>query len=117
MSSTTGDASSGAAWIPQARRDVLYRELVDGGLVYDSSSKQVHHLNETAALVWEACQRGSRVSDIVRELCDSYAVAEQTAWEDVKSTLQRFETGGLLANPCSPDPAEPAGSAEASARS
>lgn len=35
---------------PQARSDVLYRELADGGLIYDSTSKQVHHLNETAAL-------------------------------------------------------------------
>lgn len=37
---------------PQARSDVLYRELADGGLIYGSTSKQVHHLNETAALAW-----------------------------------------------------------------
>ena len=81
---------------PRARTDVLYRELADGGLIYDSATKQVHHLNETAALVWRGCQRGAAAPAIVNELRQSYSVDEQKARTDVDSTLQRLDAGGLL---------------------
>ena len=81
---------------PRARTDVLYRELADGGLIYDNAIKQVHHLNETAALVWRGCQRGAAATDIVNELLQSYSVDEQKARTDVDSTLQRLDAGGLL---------------------
>jgi len=84
---------------PQARSDVLYRELADGGLIYDSTSKQVHHLNETAALEWRGCQRGAEIGTMVEELMGSYSVDEQTVRADVRQTLQRLSDGGLLVTP------------------
>ncbi len=59
---TVSSESGNECW--RARADVLYRKLVDGGLVYDSISTRIHHLNDTAAFVWEACQGESRISDI-----------------------------------------------------
>jgi len=79
-----------------ARSDVLYRELADGGMIYDSSSKQVHHLNETAALVWRACQRGALITEVVDELCARYSVDEQTATKDAHAAVQYLSAGGLL---------------------
>ena len=84
---------------PRARSNVLYRELVDGGLIYDSTSKQVHHLNETAALVWRGCQWGAEIGAMVEELMGSYSVDEQTVRADVGETLQRLNAGGLLVPP------------------
>jgi len=84
---------------PRARSDVLYRELADGGLIYDSTSRQVHHLNETAALVWRGCQRGAEIGAMVEELMGSYSVDEQTVRADVGVTLQRLSAGGLLVTP------------------
>ena len=37
----------------RTRPGLLYRALVDGGMIYDGDSGHVHHLNATAVLVWE----------------------------------------------------------------
>lgn len=79
-----------------ARSDVLYRKLVDGGLVYDSSSGRIHHLNETAAFIWEACQEGSAAPAIARRLCERYEVDETIADREVAQTLERFSRCELL---------------------
>ena len=91
-----GGHSDGAGDSLWARTDVLYRELADGGMIYDSSSKQVHHLNETAALVWRACQRGAPIAEVIDELCARYSVDEQTATKDAHTAVQYLSAGGLL---------------------
>jgi len=80
----------------QARADLPYRKLVDGGMVYDGEQKQVHHLNTTAAFVWEACQRGCRTGEIVQGLCRSFAVDSARARADVAEILGRLSAAGLL---------------------
>ena len=80
----------------RARADVLYRKLVDGGLVYDSISTRIHHLNDTAAFVWEACQGGSRISDIVTQMCGHYESEAVGIEQDVASILKEFDRVDLL---------------------
>ena len=97
--STRLSGSDAAGEFPRARSDVLYRELADGGLIYDSVSKQVHHLNETAARVWQACQRGDEIQEMVEELVQNYSVDRHEARTDVEATLQCLKAGGLLVAP------------------
>lgn len=99
MSTSAHDSVDAAEESPQARSDVLYRELADGGLIYDSTSKHVHHLNETAALVWRACQRGAHPGEMVEELIGKYVVDKQQALTDVHAAVQRLRDGGLLLAP------------------
>lgn len=79
------------------RAELLYRKLVDGGMLYDSASGQVHHFNATAALVWEACQEGRRTSEMVAELRRRYEVEPTQADADVRQILREFARAGLLA--------------------
>lgn len=81
----------------QVRADLLYRQLADGGMLYDSASGQVHHLNATAALVWEACQAGKKTAETVAELCRCYEVEIAQAGADVREILQAFVRAELLA--------------------
>lgn len=81
----------------RAREDVLYRKLVDGGMVYDSVSTQVHHLNASASLVWESCQEGGGSLDkIAREMCARFEVGETDAEADVAAILAQFAQAALL---------------------
>ena len=79
-----------------AREDVLYRKLVDGGLVYDSLSTQVHHLNASAAAVWEACQRGSDLEAIAAEVRTRFEAEEEDVEEQVSAILKQFADVQLL---------------------
>ena len=82
------------AW--QARDDLFYRKLVDGGMLYDGQHRRVHHLNATAAFVWEACQKGQGTGEMVRDLCRSYEVDDGSARADVVAILERFVDAELL---------------------
>ena len=82
------------AW--QTRDDLFYRKLVDGGMLYDGQYRRVHHLNATAAFVWEACQKGQDTGEMVRDLCRSYDVEDESARADVAAILERFVDSELL---------------------
>ena len=78
------------------RTDLLYRPLVDGGLLYDARSGQIHHLNETAALIWEACAEGTEAPQIALGLCARYEVGPDVAGEQVQRTLDELTRAGLV---------------------
>lgn len=89
----TGNESSSA---PRCA-DVLYRKLVDGGLIYDGRSGRIHHLNETAAAIWEGCREGVPAHALVERLCERYEVEADVAAGQVRETLERFAESALLA--------------------
>ena len=40
---------------PSIRPDLQYRELEDGGVVYDTTAERIHTLNLAAAYIWNCC--------------------------------------------------------------
>jgi hypothetical protein len=54
--------------IPAARIDNLVSNDVSGDvIVYDLVSHQLHHLNETSAIVWRLCNGQRTLADVSRE--------------------------------------------------
>jgi PqqD family protein of HPr-rel-A system len=90
------DASKGEE-IWSAGSGLAYRKLADGGMIYDREKRQVHHLNCTAAHVWEHCQKGGRVDEIAQELCLRYDVDFQIARADVEEVLAELAAARLIA--------------------
>ena len=90
MEETGGDA----LW--RARGELAYRKLVDGGMIYDRKHRQVHHLNRTAACVWESCRRGCSTDEIVGELCRLFSVEADEARRDVEEILEQFVEADLI---------------------
>lgn len=78
------------------RPGLLYRSLVDGGMIYDGEQGQVHHLNASAAQVWELCQAGTTSAALIDALCSRYEVAGEEAQADVRRVLQFFVDARLL---------------------
>ncbi|MEW6749518.1 MAG: PqqD family protein [Candidatus Latescibacterota bacterium] len=76
---------------------LVYRRLVDGAMIYDPRDQTVHHLNETAACVWEACQRGASREEAAAFLCRDYEVDPERAAGDVDAIVARFAAARLLA--------------------
>jgi hypothetical protein len=73
-----------------------YRKLADGGILYDGKSRQVHHLNATAAFVWEECQKGKVFSAIVESMCSMFEVKTKLARDDLKTILRDFAEADLF---------------------
>jgi hypothetical protein len=54
---------------PHARREqLLIQEMDEGLVVYDLRRHRAHHLNRTAALVWQSCDGHKAVSELTRQL-------------------------------------------------
>lgn len=55
--------------IPTARKEgLVIQELSDEVLVYDLNSNKAHCLNQTAALIWKACDGNTSIGKIVSDL-------------------------------------------------
>ncbi|MBI2504935.1 MAG: HPr-rel-A system PqqD family peptide chaperone [Candidatus Latescibacteria bacterium] len=80
----------------QIRPGLLYRSLVDGGMIYDGESGQVHHLNASAAQVWELCRAGATSAVLAAALCSQYEVESAQAQADVRRIIQVFADARLL---------------------
>jgi hypothetical protein len=75
------------AFVP-VRKDLLMRELKDEVILYDTTMKRAHCLNDTAAAVWRLCD-GRRN---VREIAHVLEKDEELVW----MALQDLEDSGVL---------------------
>ena len=81
---------------PNIRRDLQYRELEDGGVIYDTSAEMIHTLNVTAAYIWNCCDGLHNVSEIASELNQLKDVPPEQAANDVSDALTYFQREALL---------------------
>jgi len=81
---------------PSIRADLQYRELEDGGVVYDTEAERIHTLNLAAAYVWNCCDGTHRLADIAGELQQQGNVPHHQALRDVTDVVAYFHREGLL---------------------
>lgn len=76
---------------------VVFTEFDGGeGVLVDLQTKRYYQLNETAALVWRALEKGKGREEIVGEFTALYDVTEEHARRSVETILRRFESYKLL---------------------
>ena len=81
---------------PRVRSDLEYRELADGGVIYDTASERIHTLNLTAAFIWNCCDGSHDLRAITLELSQQANLSPEQALQDVQTALQYFEHERLL---------------------
>ncbi len=70
--------------IRPAKCDGIRAHRSDGeAVLYDEQSKTTYHLNETAFLLWDACDGTRTLGDLASMLSDRYEVAEAIGQDDV----------------------------------
>ena len=76
---------------------VVFTDFEGGeGVLVDLNSKRYYTLNETAALIWRALERGLSAEEIVRQLTDAYDVTAEHAAASLEQTLSTLRTRQLL---------------------
>jgi hypothetical protein len=85
---------------PEGRRDLIYQEVSDGGVLFDARGEKVYVLNATAAFVWN-CLDGRRAApEIAQELASALGASAPDAArlrKDVDRALDDFRRQKLLA--------------------
>jgi PqqD family protein of HPr-rel-A system len=81
---------------PQAREDVLFRQVDDEWVVFDPAANELHVLNLSAALIWSHCTGEHSRDEIAEALQEAYGIDLEQAAADVGAALDRFLEAGLL---------------------
>lgn len=68
----------------------------DEGILSDERQGQVHVLNRSATQVWDLCQQGLVVSEVVARFAATHDRAPEQVAGDVRAVLSDFLARGLL---------------------
>jgi len=83
---------------PTVRPDLPFRELSDGGVVYDYRTDTLHSLNTTAAYIWALCDGHHTIADIVASIRENFNQFETDPDNEVYQIVEKFRTLNLLSN-------------------
>lgn len=75
---------------------VAYHTLDGEAIVVEPVRRQMSHLNEVAAFVWEQLRKPRTQDDLERTVLEAYEIDRQTAGTDLRDLLKEFEEKGLI---------------------
>lgn len=85
-----------AEYRPAKVADVLELDMGDGLILFNHDSSLVHHLNPSAALVWQLCDGDASVGQLAREIAQEYGLGGDEVFEQVASVIAEFDALDLV---------------------
>jgi PqqD family protein of HPr-rel-A system len=102
--STSGPMAVPTGYRPSKVAEVLELDMGDGLILYNHDSSLVHHLNPSAALIWQLCDGEATVSDLAREVADEYSLDGSQVEVQVASVIAEFDALDLVEDVEPPSP-------------
>ena len=81
---------------PCSKNHLLFKELNDGGVVYDPTTETIHSLNPSGAFIWILCDGNHSVREIVDSVKDHFLEFTANPEMEINQTLQQFFTLDLI---------------------
>ncbi|MGH2808971.1 MAG: HPr-rel-A system PqqD family peptide chaperone [Actinomycetota bacterium] len=81
---------------PKVRDDLTVVELDGEGVIYDEASGELHHLNETATLVFSLLDGTGTVKEIAVDLSGAFGQDAKTIEDQLRPLIRGFKQAGLL---------------------
>jgi len=78
--------------------DLEIHEVPDGYIVYQKQRDRVHHLNTTAAIIFELCDGTHQLEDVIERVAKLYEL-DSSAHGDIRATLDSLVQEGLILSP------------------
>ena len=69
---------------------VLFTQLGDEGVVFDTEKNEYISLNETFFKILKGIEQGNELEIIVNNLCQEYAITEEDCTIEVNEALQKL---------------------------
>lgn len=85
-----------AEYRPAKVADVLELDMGDGLILFNHDSSLVHHLNPSAALIWQLCNGEASVAQLANEIAEEYGLRTDQVFEQVASVIAEFEALDLV---------------------
>ena len=81
---------------PSKVAEVLELDMGDGLILYNHDSSLVHHLNPSAALVWQLCDGQATVGDLAKEIAEEYGLPGAEVEAQVAEVIAEFDALDLV---------------------
>jgi hypothetical protein len=85
-----------ADYAPVKRVDVLELDMGDGLVLYDPESRLVHHLNESASLLWQLAEGDASVGQLALEVSEELHLDTSEVHEQLTAVVAEMDALGLL---------------------
>jgi PqqD family protein of HPr-rel-A system len=86
----------GIGYLPRKRGDVLALDMGDGVILYNHDSSLVHHLNQSASIVWHLCDGDADGSQLAGEIAEEYGLDRDAVAAHVEDLIQELDALGLI---------------------
>lgn len=78
-------------------KELSWRKLGDQTVILDTTTnKQVHHLNETASVVWEGLTNKLSINEIADNMQKQFYDCSDNILEDIEQIITSFKSKNLL---------------------
>lgn len=81
---------------PKARPDLLFKELLDGGIIYEPQTETIHSLNASSSFIWALCDGEHTLADIAHLISNTFKQFETSPEEAVLVAVEKFQQLNLL---------------------
>ncbi len=81
---------------PKRRTDVTREDVDDETVIYDPKSRNVHHMNPIAGVIWELCDGNRTTREIAEEIVAVLEADPSQVEGDVNKTIQDLQEKALL---------------------
>jgi PqqD family protein of HPr-rel-A system len=81
---------------PKVRGDLTVVELDGEGVIYDEATGDLHHLNETANLLFSLLDGSGTIKDLAGELSVAFGQPVKDIEEQLRPLIRGFKQAGLL---------------------
>ena len=85
-----------AEYRPAKVAEVLELDMGDGLILFNHDSSLVHHLNPSAALIWQLCNGEASVGQLAGEIAEEYELGGDEVFEQVASVIAEFDALDLV---------------------
>ncbi len=70
-------------------------EADDGLIIFNSSTDRVHHLNQTAGVLFELCLQAQTLADLLESMQQLYQL-QRTPLDEIQQTVTKLVDEGVL---------------------
>lgn len=81
---------------PKIRPELTFIQIEDEAVVYDPESIGLHHLNPSAALIFQLCDGSGTVKELAQDISDELGLPQDEILRQVRRVVSSFKHSGIL---------------------
>jgi PqqD family protein of HPr-rel-A system len=81
---------------PKVRSDLTFVQIEGEAILYDPEAVRLHHLNPSAALIFQLCDGSGTVKELARDIAEELGLPQDDITRQVRRVVEHFKHSGIL---------------------